>query len=155
MRASRRTSSGSVAGVALTVALAVAGVVTAPVAAQTVQKCIDADGHVTLTSDSCGAGQRLAARYDAVPEPAAAAPVAQTDGGGPRTAASPRAAGRAKAGSTRAERGGRASASRARPGPDRCQAAREKRERTLQRVGLKRDFDLLRKLDDDVWNACR
>lgn len=154
MRASRRTSSGSVGGVALTVAWAVAGVVAAPVGAQTVQKCVDADGHVTLTSGSCGAGQRLAARYDAVPEPAATASVAQADGGR-RAAALPGTAGHAKAGASRAARGGRASASRTRPGPDRCQAARDKRERTLQRVGLKRDFDLLRKLDDDVWNACR
>lgn len=153
MRASRRTSSGSVAGVALTVALAVAGVVAAPVAAQTVQKCVGADGHVTLTSGSCEAGQRLAARYDAVPEPVATGRVAEAGNG--HEAGSPRAAGRAKAGPTRAARGRRASTSRARPGPDRCQAARDKRERTLQRVGLKRDFDLLRKLDDDVWNACR
>lgn len=130
-------------------ALACAGValamMAAPAPAQTVQKCIAVDGHVTLTSDACGAGERLAASYGAVPEPVVEAaartrPVAESrpSRGGARSG--PR-------------RGG--SATRAKRAPDRCQAARERRERTLQRVGLKRTFDLLRRLDDEVWQACR
>ncbi|MBJ6984678.1 DUF4124 domain-containing protein [Luteimonas sp. MC1750] len=121
----------------------------APAAAQTVQKCVGSDGHVTLTSEACGAGQRLAARYDAVPEPMPAAASAaagrqETDRQGRRgvqRTVARRGTGRATAGS--------------RPGADRCEAARARRERTLQRVGLKRTFDLLRKLDDEVRAACR
>lgn len=121
----------------------------APAAAQTVQKCVGPDGHVTLTSAACGAGQRLAARYDAVPEPMPAAASAKAA----RQAAS--RPGREAVARTVARRGtGRATA-RSRPGADRCAAARARRERTLQRVGLKRTFDLLRKLDDEVWAACR
>jgi hypothetical protein len=45
------------------------------------------------------------------------------------------------------------------PSPDpqrtRCEAARRQREETLRRVGLKRTFDLLRRLDDRVYEACR
>ena len=112
-----------------------------PASAQTVQKCVSVDGHVTLTSGACGAGQRLAASYGAVPEPVVKAaarprPVAES-----RT---PRVAARSGGSTTRTKRT-----------PDRCQAARDRRERTLQRVGLKRTFDLLRRLDDEVWQACR
>jgi hypothetical protein len=36
-----------------------------------------------------------------------------------------------------------------------CEAAQRSRERTLQAVGLRRNLDLLRKLDDNVADACR
>lgn len=120
----------------------------APAHAQTVQKCIGAQGQITLTSGACGAGERLAARYDAAPEPVPTVAVVPADR--PATAAPSRARG-SVAGARRA-RGG---AARARTKPDACQAARARRDRTLQRVGLKRTFDLLRKLDDEVWAACR
>ena len=119
-----------------------------PAHAQTVQKCIGAQGQITLTSGACGAGERLAARYDAVPEPVPTVAVAPADR--PATAAPSRAHG--SVGGARRARGG---AARARTKPDACQAARARRDRTLQRVGLKRTFDLLRKLDDEVWAACR
>ena len=54
-----------------------------------------------------------------------------------------------------AVRSPRSQARPARAAPDRCQDARDRRERTLARVGLKRTFDLLRRLDDEVWAACR
>lgn len=38
---------------------------------------------------------------------------------------------------------------------DPCEAAKAKRERELARVGLKRTFDLLRRLDDEVYDACK
>lgn len=41
------------------------------------------------------------------------------------------------------------------PAEARCRAARSRRETKLQAVGLKRTFDLLRKLDDAVHMACR
>jgi len=45
--------------------------------------------------------------------------------------------------------------SRADPAESRCQAAKSKREAKLRAVGLKRTFDLLRKLDEAVYAACR
>lgn len=107
--------------------------------AQSVQTCIAADGHVTLTSDRCAPGERLAGSVAAVPEPErpqAAVPQARPGGAAPRRSAP-------------SARGG------ARRAPDRCALARQERERTLQRVGLKRTFALLRALDEDVWQACR
>lgn len=138
------------AAAAVVAALALLASASAPAGAGTVQKCVAADGHVTLTSGSCGAGDRLVASYDAVPEdvpasaqPAAAVPAPATSRGQSATRAVSRGG---RGGSTR---------SRSRAGPDRCAAARDRRDRTLQRVGLKRNFDLLRKLDDEVWAACR
>ena len=123
----------------------------APARAQTVQKCIAADGHVSFTSGACGAGERLDATYAAVPERVTAGPAAAATA---RRAAEPGARRRGQ----QARPPARAPRSQARPtraAPDRCQAARDRRERTLARVGLKRTFDLLRKLDDEVWAACR
>jgi len=120
----------------------------APTGARTVQKCVDAAGHVTLTSGECGAGDQLVARYDAVPEPVSVAPAATAAAGAATVPGPPR-------GGTSGKRGARRSVPRARARPDACQAARVRREKTLQRVGLKRTFDLLRKLDDEVWAACR
>jgi hypothetical protein len=37
----------------------------------------------------------------------------------------------------------------------RCDAAKARREAKLKAVGLKRTFDLLRKLDDAVNEACK
>ena len=116
-----------------------------PTAAQPGQKCIAADGHVTRTSEACGPGERLAGSYEAVPEPVTAG--ANVVSAAPGAQRAPRQASRNSVG-TRGKAPGRAAA-------DRCQAARDRRERTLARVGLKRTFDLLRKLDDEVWAACR
>lgn len=119
-----------------------------PASAQTVQKCVDAAGHVTLTSTECGAGHQLVASYDAVPEPVPVTAV------GPAVR-KPGAAGRSRGAAAPARRVSRGAGSRTRAKPDACDAARARREKTLQRVGLKRNFDLLRKLDDEVWAACR
>lgn len=37
----------------------------------------------------------------------------------------------------------------------RCQAAKDHREAVLQQVGLNRTYDLLRQLDDQVYEACK
>ena len=125
---------------------------TGPAASQTVQKCIAADGHVTLTSGACADGHRLAGTYDAVPEASEPVVAAQA-----RLRASPRASGypapaqvapRVRSRVSRSPAGNNTAAKR-------CKSAREHREQTLRRVGLKRTFDLLRRLDDDVWAACR
>ncbi|MEN1959747.1 hypothetical protein WCE41_05340 [Luteimonas sp. MJ246] len=124
----------------------------AQVHAQTVQKCIDTTGHVTLTSGECADGERLAGMYDAVPEPATAAAAGKAESRRGQAGASSRsgATARGAAGSARPAR----AKARGKLSPDRCQAARDRREQTLRRVGLKRTFDLLRKLDDEVWAAC-
>lgn len=38
--------------------------------------------------------------------------------------------------------------------PDPCRAAKGRRDTELKRVGLKRTFDQLSRLDGDVWDAC-
>lgn len=39
--------------------------------------------------------------------------------------------------------------------PSRCEAAKSKRAASLQRLGLKRDFDQMSALDRAVWDACQ
>lgn len=39
--------------------------------------------------------------------------------------------------------------------PSACEAAKARRKATLDRVGLKRTFDLLSRLDGEVWDACK
>ncbi len=41
------------------------------------------------------------------------------------------------------------------PAPSACEAAKAKRKATLDRVGLKRNFDLLSQLDGEVWSVCK
>ncbi|GGK05809.1 hypothetical protein [Luteimonas terricola] len=123
----------------------------APADAQTVQKCIGADGHVTFTSAECADGHLLANTYDAVPEAATNAAAERPVPRQRQTGASSRSGTTARTGSL----GTRPARTTARGKSDRCQAARDRREQTLRRVGLKRTFDLLRKLDDEVWAACR
>ena len=122
----------------------------APAWPQSVQKCIAADGHVSFTSGACGAGERLDATYAAVPEQVPLRPAAAVTA---RRTAEARTQRQAQG--RPAVRNPRSQARPARAAPDRCQAARDRRERTLARVGLKRTFDLLRRLDDEVWAACR
>ncbi|MGN6153922.1 MAG: hypothetical protein ACTHOH_18245 [Lysobacteraceae bacterium] len=38
--------------------------------------------------------------------------------------------------------------------PDPCRVAKDRRDSELKRVGLKRTFDQLSRLDGDVWDAC-
>lgn len=120
--------------------------------AQSVQKCIGPEGHVTLTSGECSDGQLLAGTYEAVPEPFTAATAGRPESQRRQTGASSRSGAIARTAAARA-RPDRTKA-RGKSSSNRCQAARDRREQTLQRVGLKRTFDLLRKLDDEVWAAC-
>lgn len=118
--------------------------------AQTVQKCVDAKGHVTLTSGSCPTGQRETGRYDATPE---------------RETAAQR---RRKAELQQWERdqaARRAAASQTYwiPGPrtasenrqQRCAAAKQARDSALAALGLRRTHDQLRYWDDYVYERCK
>ena len=113
--------------------------------AQQVFKCTDGR-QVSYQSLPCDGAQRTLRQWDATPEPAPAGaqapPVARTR----ETPARKSSSRRTTASSTR---------SRADPAESRCQAAKSKREAKLRAVGLKRTFDLLRKLDEAVHAACR
>jgi hypothetical protein len=38
---------------------------------------------------------------------------------------------------------------------NRCEAAKQNREWTLEQVGMRRTFDLIRRLNDEVYEACK
>lgn len=133
--------------------LLMAAALAMPAWAQTVQKCTGRDGHVTFTSSACPDGQRKAASYDATPEVMTEERAAELERRRRQDDANSRYL------QSLAPRGGRST-----PGywPSRndsrrsgCDAAKARREETLRRVGLKRTHDLLRKLDDQVYEACK
>ena len=49
----------------------------------------------------------------------------------------------------------RTAAARKAAPPDPCKAAKARRDAELKRVGLKRTFDQLSRLDGDVWDSCK
>lgn len=125
-----------------------------PARAQQVHKCASGDGQVSYQSAPCEAGQRTLQQWQAPPEPVATpplrlrltAPVASSRkaSAGPRAGAKPRT--RAVPGSVIAAENNGGSAA--------CMAAKRKRQDTLERVGLKRTYALLQRLDNAVWRAC-
>lgn len=127
--------------------------------AQQLHKCVDAKGHTSYQSDPCNAGQREIWARDATPEP-------------PPTYEQQRAARirqqrqeaesadlRRMAGtdwvSRRPSSAGVSLPAYAGKNPNACQAAKNQREATLKTAGMSRNFDLLRRLDEMVWNACK
>jgi Domain of unknown function (DUF4124) len=131
-----------------TLAFIVACLLPAPhVGAQEINTCIDAKGLKSYQNAPCDPRQRTVAvrAYTIRPEdPTLIA----------RTAAIQQEMDR------RNHPGGKAAMvrtgqSRRTAGPTPCQAAKTKREATLKRVGLKRDFDLLSQLDSEVWEVCK
>ena len=111
-------------------------------AAQNVYKCVAADGVVSYQSAPCEHGAREAARWDAPPDPPSR--LHQSVSSQERPASGPRFM-----------RTGSAHIARNAAKPSACEAAKVNRDRTLERVGLKRTFDLLSRLDEQVRNACR
>ena len=113
-------------------------------AAQQVYKCTSGND-VAYQSEPCARTQRTVKQWDATPEPITA-PAPAT-----RAVASPKPA--------RTTRPRRAASNGARtkadPADTRCTKAKARREYKLKAVGLKRTFDLLRKLDETVYEACR
>lgn len=115
--------------------------------AQRIHTCIDARGVKSYQNAPCAAGQRTASvrSYETKPEdPALAARVAAMRQEMDRRN---RPGGRSVA--------MRTGSSRRPSGPTPCQAAKAKRKTTLDRVGLKRNFDLLSRLDSEVWEVCK
>jgi len=128
-----------------------------PVAAsaQQVYKCVKGKD-VSYQSAPCGPTQTVARQWDATPDPEPTADqIAQREAtrkqGAAESAQLRRAAGTNQTRST-----GRSSNRTSISAADaRCNAAKERRANKLEAVGLKRTFDLLRKLDDAVHSACK
>ncbi len=115
--------------------------------AQEIHTCIDAKGRKSYQNMPCAPEQRTASvrRYEAKPEdPAIASRIAAIEKEMDRRNHS---SGKA----TIVRTGG----ARRAAGPTPCQAAKAKRKATLDRVGLKRNFELLSQLDSEVWEVCK
>ena len=111
--------------------------------AGTLYRCVSANGQVSYLATPCAAGQRMDRSIEFAPEPDS--PMLAT-AGRQRSATS---GGRAM---SKARRGG---GSLSRAGVDPCQQARAKREQALERLGLKRTYADLSRLDQPVRKACR
>ena len=121
--------------------------------AQQVHKCVDRSGNVAYQSDPCSQTQTTARTWEAMPDPVPDRPslpvAAQRIPAGnvyPRTTTGRASTGRTTGASIPVENAGNSRA---------CLAAKATRDRTLERVGLKRTFDLLRRLDNAVHSACK
>ena len=113
--------------------------------AQTLYKCVAGNGAVSWQSASCAHGVRTVKSLAYKPEAPQAVP------------ASSSAPFRSTLGASKAHAQYRHQVSirMRRSKPDACARVREHRESTLGRVGLKRNYDLLSKLDADVRRVCR
>ncbi|MDR0181853.1 DUF4124 domain-containing protein [Lysobacter arvi] len=118
---------------ALPCTLAVAG---------SVHKCVGPNGVASYQDVPCGRDMREATHWEAPSDPP------------PSNAAPPSAPVRERA-SARPARSPGSRVVRSEARPSECEAAKANRDRTLERVGLKRTFDLLSRLDEQVRNACR
>ena len=121
-----------------------------PANAQQVYKCMKGRD-VSYQSAPCGRTQRLVKQWEPSPEP-------EPD---PRAVESSRrrATGRQLGASSLRERrhsGSHGKAASSINGDEnRCEAAKARRHAKLSALGLKRSFDLLRKLDEAVREACK
>lgn len=112
------------------------------VSAGTLYRCIGTDGQVSYLATPCAAGQRMDRSIEFAPEPDSTIPV---------PSASRRTAAKHARTTASSRRGSNVRQSRVHP----CLQARAKREQQLERIGLKRTFDQLSKLDEPVRKACR
>ncbi|MEO8364871.1 MAG: DUF4124 domain-containing protein [Pseudoxanthomonas sp.] len=125
------------------------------VTAQQVYKCVG-DKQVSYQSAPCGPTQVVARQWDAAPglapstdEPRQRQLKSQRDRTGTAQLNSAARTDRVRSTSSRRNAGSQG------PNLSRCDAAKGRREAKLNSVGLKRTFDLLRKLDDAVNLACK
>lgn len=125
-----------------------------PSAGQTVQKCIGKGGAVSFVSGPCPADQKQAASYDATPEVMTARRARELEDRRRRDAANSRYLESLARGQGRSAAYG-SSPSRSNAKHERCQDAKRRRDDTLRRVGLRRTHDLLRRLDNNVYEACK
>ena len=118
--------------------------------AQSVFKCVAGNGAVSYQSAPCDAGSRQVQAWQAPPEPPPSAAMR-------RELAHKRHRDREESAFLSRRAGTDRSVARlVRPDvPSACEAAKAQRQRTLDAVGLKRSFDLLSRLDEQVRQACR
>lgn len=123
--------------------------------AQQVYKCVSGS-EVSYQSAACNGTQKIVRQWEATPEPEPTADEprqrqlkSQRDHA--ESAQLGRAAGTYRTRSTSSQRNSRSRKSSMSP----CDNAKARREAKLRSVGLKRTFDLLRKLDDAVNEACK
>ena len=100
---------------------------------------------VAYHSQPCSGTQRTLKQWDATPQAEPDLASITTTQAKPGTARAPRPR----------RTSGRTTRAKADPADVRCNAAKARREAKLKAVGLKRNFDLLRRLDDAVYEACR
>lgn len=110
-------------------------------------RCVSPTGAVSYQSAACGSGQRLDRLITYVPEPDSK-PATRTRAGRD-AAATARYAGSRGGASTHAGSKGR------KKRVDACAQARQERSSSLERLGLRRTFDDLSRLDAVVRDACR
>ena len=116
-----------------------------PGRAETLYRCVDRHAQVSYQSAACGSGQRTARTIECVPEPVA-----------PETAAKIRAPiSTSKPSRTRSTGyASRTPRGKRKRGSDVCRAAKNTRQTQLERLGLKRTFDDLSRIDAAVRAAC-
>lgn len=114
------------------------------VQAADVVRCVGPDGAVSYRDTACPVGYLVARTYRSVDDPVADAEAAKRDAEyvdmGRSWVAMQEAAVPTKARDAKRER---------------CNAAKGERERILRIVGLERNFELLRDLDETVYDACK
>ncbi len=111
--------------------------------AGTLYRCVSASGQVSYLATPCAAGQRMDRSIEFAPVPDS--PVMATSGRKRPASATGRSMSKSR------RNGGTVS----RAGVDPCHQARAKREQALERLGLKRTFADLSRLDEPVRAACR
>ena len=111
--------------------------------AGTLYRCVSRSGHVSYQATSCPRDQRTDRRIEFVSEPV---PVAAAVRRSERKAA---VGARSRSVRTSGIRGN----AKAETSP--CMHAKAQRERQLERLGLKRTFDDLSKIDARVWAVCK
>lgn len=115
--------------------------------AETLYRCVEATGAVSYQAQVCTGGMRLDRMIHYVRAPERVAP---------------REVGEASRATRRDDRSGThvqlarrgASIVRSRSTPDRCRAAKHKRQNALERLGLRRTYAQLSRLDEPVRAAC-
>ena len=123
--------------------------------AQQVYKCVKGKD-VSYQSAPCDATHTVAKQWDATPDPEPTAEEIAQRAAKRKQDAAESAQLRRAAGTNRTRPTGSGSRTTSISAADaRCNAAKDRRARKLESVGLKRTFDLLRKLDDAVHSACK
>ncbi len=112
-----------------------------PLPVPMVYRCVDRANGVSFQSQPCGPGQRTTRAIPAPPEPEPVRPrqPSRANVSAPESYSSSWAPGNDERARRRAQ----------------CANARQDREETLRRIGLRRTYDLLQRLDTVVNEACK